>query len=118
ETIWETLVPERAGESPSRGQPPNRPNVIETDILLSTLDKDRDKAISADELAAAPTVLHTLDKNQVDKLSEDELAPAPAAASRQDGRRVRGGVIQMMKFRSALDGVCNGSLARSEIKYV
>jgi Ca2+-binding EF-hand superfamily protein len=117
ETIWKSYVPERAGESQNRG--PTRPNVIETDLLLSTLDKDRDKAISADELAAAPTVLTPLDKNQDGKLSEEELAPSNAAASGQGGRRRGpGGVIRMMKFHSALDADGNGSLEFSEIKNV
>ena len=75
ETIWKTLVPDRAGEAQNRGQSANRPNVIETDLLLSTLDKDHDKVISSDELAAAPTVLLTLDKDQDGKLSEGEVAP-------------------------------------------
>jgi hypothetical protein len=56
ETIWKTCVPDRTGESQNRRQSENRPNVIETDLLLSTLDKDYNKVIAADELAAAPTV--------------------------------------------------------------
>jgi outer membrane protein assembly factor BamB len=117
ETIWKSYVPARAGESQNRNQPENRPNVIETDLLLSTLDKDRDKAVSADELAAAPTVLTPLDKNQDGKLSEEELAPANSAASGRGGRRRGpGGVIRMMKFHSALDADGNGSLELSEIK--
>ena len=117
ETIWKSHVPDRAGEGQNRGQSANRPNVIETDLLLSTLDKDRDKAISADELAAAPTVLLTLDKNQDGKLSEDEVAPASAAASSGQGRRRGpGGVMRMMKFHSTLDADANGALESSEIK--
>jgi outer membrane protein assembly factor BamB/Ca2+-binding EF-hand superfamily protein len=116
ETIWKSYVPERAGETQGGGQPANRPNVIETDLLLSTLDKDHDKVISAEELAAAPTVLLTLDKNQDGKLSEDEVAPAAAASSGQGRRRGPGGVMRMMKSHSALDADGNGALDATEIK--
>ena len=68
ETVWKNYVPDRAGGPPNRGPSTNSPNVIETDLLLSTLDKDHDKVISANEVAAAPTVLLTLDKNQDGKL--------------------------------------------------
>lgn len=53
EVIWKNFVPEKAGQT-APAKPENRPNVIETDLVLSTLDKDHDKTISADELAAAP----------------------------------------------------------------
>ena len=116
ETIWKTLVPDRAGEAQNRGQSANRPNVIETDLLLSTIDKDHDKVISSDELAAAPTVLLTLDKDQDGKLSEGEVAPANAAASGQGRRRGPGGVMRMMKSHSAMDGNEDGALDAAEIK--
>jgi hypothetical protein len=116
ETIWKGFVPERAGESPNRGQNANRPNVIETDLLLSTLDKDHDKVISNDELAAAPTVILTLDKNQDGKISEDEVAPASSASSGQNRRRGPGGVIRMMKSHSAMDTNEDGTLDAAEIK--
>ena len=48
---------------------------MQTDPVLSTLDTDHNKEISADELAAAPTALLKLDKNQDGKLSEDEVSP-------------------------------------------
>jgi len=115
ETLWKNYVPDRAGGTPNRGQSTNSPNVIETDLLLSTLDKDHNKEISANELATAPTVLLTLDKNQDGKLSEDEVTPANAASSGQ-GRRRGPGVMRMMKSHSALDADENGALEEAEIK--
>jgi len=115
EVIWKSHVPDRAGETQNRNQSANRPNPIETDLLLSTLDKDHNKEISADELAAAPTVLLTLDKNQDGKLSEDEVAPASAASSGQ-GRRRGPGIMRMMKALSALDADENGVIDEAEIK--
>jgi outer membrane protein assembly factor BamB len=118
ETIWKAFVPDQAGATQNRSQSANRPNVIETDLLLSTLDKDHSKVISADELSAAPTVLLTLDKNQDGKLSEDEVTPASAAPSGQDQgrRRGRGGVMRMMKSHSAMDANEDGALDTTEIK--
>ena len=115
EVIWKSHVPDRAGETQNRNQSANRPNPIETDLLLSTLDKDHNKEISADELAAAPTVLLTLDKNQDGKLSEDEVAPASAASSGQ-GRRRGPGIMRMMKAHSAMDANEDGVLDAAEIK--
>jgi len=118
ETIWKAFVPDQAGATQNRSQSANRPNVIETDLLLSTLDKDHNKVISADELAAAPTVLLTLDKNQDGKIAEDEVTPASAAPSGQDQgrRRGRGGVMRMMKSHSAMDANEDGALDTTEIK--
>lgn len=115
ETIWKNYVPDRAGETQNRGSSTNRPNVIETDLLLSTLDKDHNKVISADELAASPTVLLTLDKNQDGKLSEDEVTPANAGSSGQ-GRRRGPGVMRMMKAHSAMDANEDGELVALEIQ--
>lgn len=116
ETIWKNYVPERAGESQNRGQSIDRPNVIETDLLLSTLDKNHDKVISAEELAAAPSVLLALDKNQDGKLTEDEVAPAGAAPSGQSRRRGPGGLMRMMKAHSTMDANGDGLLDALEIK--
>ena len=116
ETVWKSYVPDRAGENQNRGEYANRPNVIETDLLLSTLDKDHDKIISAAELAAAPTVLLTLDNNQDGKLSEDELAPASAASGAQNRRRGPGGLMRMMKAHSTMDANEDGVLDTAEIK--
>ncbi len=115
ETIWKTFVPNRAGESQNRGQSANRPNVIETDPLLSALDKDHSKVISAEELAAAPTVLLTLDKNQDGNVSEDEVTPASAASSGQ-GRRRGPGLMRMMKAHTAIDANEDGVVDAAEIK--
>jgi outer membrane protein assembly factor BamB len=114
-TIWKTFVPDRAGESQNRSQSATRPNVIETDRLLSTLDQDHNKAISAEELAAAPTVLLTLDKNQDGTLSEDEVSSATAAPNGQ-GRRRGGGVMRMMKSHSAIDANEDSVLDAAEVK--
>jgi len=120
EVIWKNFVPEKAGQT-APARPENRPNVIETDPLLSALDKDRNKEIAAEELAAAPTVLLTLDKNQDGSLTEDEVTPAGAAPGGQgqgqgQGRRRGGGLMRMMKAHSALDADQNGSLDAAEIK--
>lgn len=115
ETIWKSFVPDRAGDTRNPNPAENRPNVIATDLLLTTLDTDHDKVISAAELAAAPTVLLGLDKNRDGKISEDEVAPAAAAATSQ-GRRRGGGVMRMMKSHSALDADDNGELSTAEIK--
>lgn len=116
ETLWRNYVPDRAGDAQNRDQSADRPNVIQTDLLLSTLDKDHDKLISADELAAAPSVLLTLDKNQDGRLTEDEVAPGSAPSSGQARRRGPGGVIRMMKAHSAIDTNEDGTLDAAEIK--
>lgn len=114
EVIWKSFVPEKVGQ-PAPGRSENRPNVIETDLVLSTLDRDHSKELSADELTAVPAVLLTLDKNQDGKLSEDEVTPASAASGGQ-GRRRGGGVMRMMKSHSAMDANQDGSLDAAEIK--
>jgi outer membrane protein assembly factor BamB len=115
ETIWKTFVPSRAGESQNRSQSANRPNVIETDLLLSTLDRDHSKVISAEELAAAPTVLLALDKNKDGNLSEDEVTPASAASGGQ-GRRRGPGLMRMMKSHTAMDANEDGVFDAAEIR--
>src|SRR6266704_161472 len=89
ETIWKSFVPDRvgAGETQNRGPGGNRPSPIRTDPVLSTLDKDHNGEISADELAAAPTALLTLDKNQDGKLSEDEVSPQMGERGAQGTRQ-------------------------------
>lgn len=114
EVIWKNHVPEKSGQTtPAKSE--NRPNVIETDLALTHLDKDHNKEISAGELAAAPTVLSTLDKNQDGSLSEEEVAAASASSSGQ-GRRRGPGVIRMMKAHSAMDANGDGVLDADEIK--
>jgi outer membrane protein assembly factor BamB len=121
ETIWNSQVPDRAGsgQSQNRGLGGNRPNAMQTDPVLSTLDKDQNKEISADELAAAPTALLKLDKNQDGKLSEDEITPGGGGRDGQaEGqRRRRGpGIMRMMKALSALDADQNNVIDEVEIK--
>src|SRR5436190_22756132 len=55
ETIWKSLVPDRAdgGETQNRGPGANGPGMMQMNPLLASLDKDHNKEISADELAAA-----------------------------------------------------------------
>jgi len=112
--IWKNHVPDKAGQPPP-ARSENRPNVIETDLVLSVLDKNRNQEISADELAASSTVLLALDKNQDGNLSEDEVAPASTSSGGQ-GRRRGGGVMRMMKAHSAMDANQNGILDAAEIK--
>jgi outer membrane protein assembly factor BamB len=121
ETIWKCHVPDRGagGETQNRGPAANRPSLMQTDPVLSTLDADHNKEISADELAAAPTALLKLDKNQDGKLSEDEVTPEMGERGGQgDGqRRRRGpGIMRMMKALSALDADENGVIDEAEIK--
>ena len=121
ETIWQSLVPDRVGGGQTQNRPSfgNRPNAMQTDPVLSTLDKDQSKEISADELAAAPTALLKLDKNQDGKLSEDEVTPGAGGGESQPGgqRRRRGpGIMRMIKALSALDADENNVIDEAEIK--
>src|SRR3989442_1201144 len=121
ETIWKTFVPDRAagGETQNRGPAANRPSVMQTDPVLSTLDADHNKEISADEIKAAPTALLKLDKNHDGKLTEDEVTPEMGERDGQGDRqrRRRGpGIMRMMKAHSALDADGNGVIDEAEIK--
>ena len=92
---------------------------MQTDPVLSTLDKDQNKEISAEELAVAPTELLKLDKNQDGKLSEDEVTAGSGGRDGQTGgqRRRRGpGIMRMMKALSALDADESGTIEEAEIK--
>ena len=113
ETIWKSFIPERSGENQTRDQAPSRPNVIQTDPLLSTLDKNNDKIVSIEELAAATDALSVLDKNKDGNLSSDELTPTNTNSGGR-GRRPR--IMRMMKFHSALDSDENGVLEAAEIE--
>ena len=93
--------------------------MMETDPVLSTLDKDRNKEISAEEMAAAPTALIALDKNQDGKISEDEVSPQRGDGGGQGNRprQRRGlGIMRMMKANSALDADESGTIEEGEIK--
>lgn len=120
EVVWRSIVPEKAGQmAPPRRE--NRPNVIETDLVLSTLDKDHNREVSAAEITEAPKVLLRLDKNQDGKLTDEEVvAPkersAPAPGSGGPGRRRGQGVIRMMKSHSAMDADGDGVLSSAEIQ--
>lgn len=117
ETIWKSQVPDRSssGQGSNRGFGGNRPSAIRTDLVLSTLDKDKDEEISADEIAAAPTALLSLDKNQDGKLTEDEISPAGRGGG-QGGRRRGPGIMRMIKALSALDADENNVIDEAEIK--
>jgi outer membrane protein assembly factor BamB len=122
ETIWQSHVPDRAGgrQTQNRGfGGGNRPSAMQTDPVLSTLDNDQSKELSADEIAAAPTALLKLDKNQDGKLSEDEVSPQRGDGGGQEDRprRRRGpGIMRMMKAHSALDADQSGTIEEAEIK--
>jgi hypothetical protein len=117
ETIWKSYVPDRAngGGNQNPGPPSNRPSIMETDPVLSTLDANHDKEISADEIDAAPTALLKLDKNHDGKLSEDEVTPQ---MPERDNNRPRRGpsIMRMMQVLSALDADENGVIDEAEIK--
>jgi outer membrane protein assembly factor BamB len=117
ETIWKSYVPDRAngGGNQNPGPPSNRPSIMETDPVLSTLDADHNKEISSDEIDAAPTALLKLDKNHDGKLSEDEVTPEMPG---RDSHRPRRGpsIMRMMKVLSALDADENGVIDEAEIK--
>lgn len=121
ETIWKSFVPDSAGggAGPDRGRGGDRPSVMQTDPVLSTLDQDRNKEISAEEIAAAPSVLSGLDKNQDGKISEDEVSPQRGDDGRGQGNRPRRrgpGIMRMMKVNSALDADESGTIEEAEIK--
>jgi outer membrane protein assembly factor BamB len=117
ETIWKSHVPDRSGGSQNFGFGGNRPSVMETDPVLSTLDKDHNKEISSGELAAAPVALLQLDKNKDGKLAEDEVSPQRGDGQGNRPRSRRGpGIMRMMKALSALDADENGIIDEGEIK--
>jgi outer membrane protein assembly factor BamB len=119
ETIWKSKVPDRSGGPQSPGFGGNRPNAMQTDPVLSTIDADHNKEISAGELAVAPTALLKLDKNQDGKLSEDEVSPQRGDSGGQGDRprsRRGPGIMRMMKALSALDADQSGTIEEPEIK--
>jgi outer membrane protein assembly factor BamB len=120
ETIWKSHVPDRVGggQFQNRGFPGNRPSAMQTDPVLSTLDKDQNKEISAEEIAAAPTALKALDKNQDGKVSEDEVSPQRGDGGGQGNRprpRRGPGLMRMMKANAALDADESGTIEEAEI---
>jgi outer membrane protein assembly factor BamB len=120
ETIWKSVVPDRAGggAAPNRGPGGGGPSVMQTDPVLSTLDKDRNKEISAEEIAAAPAALKALDKNQDGKISEDEVTPQRGDGGGEGNRprpRRGPGIMRMMKANAALDADASGAIEEAEI---
>jgi outer membrane protein assembly factor BamB len=119
ETIWKSHVPDRSGGPQNRGPGGNRPSIMQNDPVLSTLDADHNKEISAEELAAAPTALLKLDKNQDGKISEDEVSPQRGDGGGQGNRPRSGrgpGIMRMTKANSALDADESGVIDEAEIK--
>lgn len=121
ETLWKGFAPDRAGSGgpQNRGPGGGGPSAMQTDPVLVGLDKDRNKEISADEIANAPTTLGALDKNQDGKLSEDEVSPQRGDGSAQGNRprpRRGPGIMRMMKANSALDADESGTIEEAEIK--
>jgi outer membrane protein assembly factor BamB len=121
ETIWKGFAPDRAGSGgpQNRGPGGGGPSAMQTDLVLVGLDKDRNKEISADEIANAPTALSAMDKNQDGKLSEDEVSPQRGDGGSQGNRprpRRGPGIMRMMKANSALDADESGTMDEAEIK--
>lgn len=121
ETIWKSLVPDRpaggAPQNPGRGggRGGGGPSAMQNDPVLSALDKDKNKELSAEELAAAPAALAALDKNQDGKISEDEVSPQRADGGGQRPRRGPG-IMRMMKANDALDANKDNVFDNDELK--
>jgi len=115
-TIWKSKVPDRSAGPQSPGFGGNRPNAMQTDPVLSTIDADQSKEISSDELAAAPTALLKLDKNLDGKLSEEEVSPQRGDGGGAPRPRRGPGIMRMMKANSALDADESGAIEGAEIK--
>lgn len=78
--------PPPRGEGGGPNGPPRPPHPV-----MDVLDADKDREISAEELANATAALKTLDKNNDGKLSDDEIRPPrpeggpPGGPGRPDG---------------------------------
>lgn len=79
----EELRPQRPGNAPAQ-RPANRPargdaprNVRPMNPVMLALDADEDHALSATEIANAPTSLAAIDANKDGQLTDDELRPLP-----------------------------------------
>lgn len=124
--LWKTFVPDKGTSTPGAPTPnrppaPNLPNVMRIVPLLSSLDKDHNDQISAEELATAPDILLKMDQNQDGKLTDDELSPPQAGGGGDQGannqRRRRGpGMMRMLKAFSALDADESDAIEEPEIK--
>ena len=88
---------------------------------FQALDSDRDGAISAAELANAPTALKTLDKNGDGKLTEDEVRPQMGGRGGRGERREGPGenagpsADDLVNSLMAFDKNADGKLTRDEV---
>jgi outer membrane protein assembly factor BamB len=130
ETIWKSRVPEPPGGGAA--QPGNRGgfgdfSLMQADPVLSALDADKSKEISAEELDGAAAALAKLDKNSDSMLGEDEVAPAfggrgPGGPGAPGGRpageqpRPAFSVMRFMKANAALDADESGEISAAELK--
>ncbi len=73
------------GPPPGEG-PGGRPGRRSMPPLIKALDTDKDGALSAAEIAAAPESLTALDKNGDGELTPDEFAPRPPRRKGQPQR--------------------------------
>ncbi|MCU0750392.1 MAG: hypothetical protein MUF13_12680 [Akkermansiaceae bacterium] len=69
-------------EGEGRPGPVGRPGPRMPHPLMAALDTDKDGALSAEEIAAAPESLAKLDKNGDGKLDRGELFPPPPKGQR------------------------------------
>ena len=76
------FVSAQEGQGRRGNGPGPRPNTI-----ISVLDADGDRTISAEEIAGAPAALKKLDKNNDGQLTRDEIGPA---FGRRGGRPPQG----------------------------
>jgi outer membrane protein assembly factor BamB len=121
ETIWKSHVPEGAagGGRPGGGFGGRMPSAMQTAPVLSTLDKDGNREISAEEITAAATALGVLDKNGDGNISEDEVSPQRGDGGGQGNRsrpRRGPGMMRMLKASSALDADENGTIEKAELE--
>jgi Ca2+-binding EF-hand superfamily protein len=89
--------------------------------VLKALDADHDLAISAREIANAPTVLRQLDKNHDGKLSPEECGfyTGPSGSSNLNAKIVARMQTDLMRFNpvlAALDSDRNGEISAEEIE--
>jgi Ca2+-binding EF-hand superfamily protein len=86
------------------------------DMMMVLLDTDRDGALSADEINAAPDALRALDKDNDGIVSGEELRPRRPDRDRERGDRPEGGEGRrgMGGFIMRLDSNQDGVVTREE----
>jgi hypothetical protein len=85
--------------------------------LLAALDADHDLAISAHEMAEAPTVLRQLDRNHDGKLSPEECGFLTGPLmSAEAAKRMRTAFMRIHPVLAALDSDHDGEISAEEIK--